>query len=114
MNTKLIVDTSEDLSVFVPHIGKTSKFDSTFNLIMEHATGLFTPKNLLMFILQNCSKTSVLKFSVDDLMKFSSEKSNKLFNAAIKSNKLSKNFTLWILFIEPFKQIDKIDRKSVV
>lgn len=108
MNTKLIVDTSEDLSVFVPHIGKTSKFDSTFNLIMEHATGLFTPKNLLMFILQNCSKTSVLKFSVDDLMKFSSEKSNKLFNAAIKSNKLSKNFTLWILFIEPFKQIDKI------
>lgn len=35
MDNELIIDTSEDLSVFVPHISKISKFDSAFNLIQK-------------------------------------------------------------------------------
>ena len=108
MNSNLIFDTSNDLSVFSFHYGKTSKFDSIYNLIMEHATGLFTPKKLLSFILKNISNSSVLRFTLKDLLKFSDEKSNNLFIEAIKSNKISENFIMFILIIEPFKHIDKI------
>ena len=67
-----------------------SKFNECFNLIMEHATGLFTPGSLLYYIKQKLHDKQFLEISYKELCEHLSINSHKNFKNAVK--KLPANY----------------------
>ncbi len=93
-----------DLSKFT----KKFKFDELFDLIFEHCSGLFTPKNLLVDILNKLNNKSLLKYNKDDILKFINEYKTD-FNYVI--NKLPEQFKLYILYFDPINDITELNFK---
>ena len=82
---------------------KRSKFNECFNLIMEHATGLFTPGSLLYEIKSKLKDTQFIEISYNELCSHLSIKSHKNFKNACQ--KLPKNYKIYILYFDPIKEI---------
>lgn len=80
-----------------------TKFNEKFNLIMEHAIGLFTPGSLLFYIKNKIKDTQFIKLNYDELCKHLSIESHKNFKNAVL--KLPKTYNLYILFFDPINEI---------
>lgn len=80
-----------------------SKFNECFNLIMEHATGLFTPGSLLYYIKQKLHDKQFLEISYKELCEHLSINSHKNFKNAVK--KLPANYKIYILYFDPIIEL---------
>lgn len=79
------------------------KFNECFNLIMEHATGLFTPGSLLYHIKQHLHDKQFLEISYKELCEHLSVNSHKNFKNAVE--KLPINYKIYILYFDPVNEI---------
>lgn len=104
----------------IPNYGKVLKeashtrrisFNELYSLIMEHATGLFTPATLLKFIMNKLYEYPEVVLTKQDILKYSNCDSYKHFNDIINSEKFNNNYELHILHIYPLKEAQYINAK---
>ena len=112
MIDKLEFDDSERLFSSIGYDYSLSKFQKIYNhILVEHAIDLFTPKSLLEdAVVKLSQKASLIHYSLDDL-KQHCDKQNKDFDVAITNKKLSKDFSLYILYCDPINDISKLNWK---
>lgn len=87
-----------------------SKFDRQLSLVLEHAKALYTPEKLLRDILNRLkTENQFLCYNIEDIRKYSNEKTNKDFTRAINSNLISANYKIYVLYFDPINDIDKLN-----
>ena len=109
--------------LFVGNSFQLNKFDSTYDfLFLEHATDLFTPKQLLIDIRETLkTKSSLVYFSGSQLLKYLENNQTKTFfnkffnkNESVKKFKelYGTNYQLYVLYCDPINDIDKFSWQS--
>lgn len=93
-----------------------SKFYEIYDkIILEHATGLFTPKKLLQMLSDKLVLSNpVIVLNLEQIKKYCNDKSNKLFAEAITNKKLYDNFHLYVLYLNPTKDLNKLQMTNDV
>lgn len=94
----------------VSHVRQTS-FIELYNLIMEHATGLFTPATLLKLIMNKLHEYPEVVLTKQELLRYSNCDSYKYFNDIINSLKFQDNYELHILHIYPLEEAQYLNAK---
>ena len=96
----------------VSHVRQTS-FIELYNLIMEHATGLFTPATLLKLIMNKLHEYPEVVLTKQELLRYSNCDSYKYFNDIINSLKFQDNYELHILHIYRYHQCLGLDLEEL-
>lgn len=91
-----------------------SKFYKIYDkIILEYATGLFTPKKLLQMLSDKLVLSNpVIVLNLEQIKKYCDNKSNKLFIEAITNKKLHSNFHLYVLYLNPTKDLNKLQMNN--